>query len=365
MQIYLLPTPKPVINLASYDVKFISDLAQQSMLTQLGLTDRQYELAVKIVRKYERQLRRLNVRIVEDLPSRKPLRSVDRTKKMNIEDNKNICIQFPYNEHLIKQIRVFTKPDQDARGSVRYDSNRKVWLMALTEPNVTWAVNFGRQHHFDISPELDAIEQQLVEFERTPYAIELDIVDDQLIIHNAAKSMLDWLAANNIQMTLDNIVNVAHYNQLLGFTISERAQAKIRQSVPPTADLMFSDGKLHIKPSNLGDSGLKAVFTYTRLLKKKLWVLVNKSDPYYEDILQKVNQEFNSEELLFFPGYNVRAPVDQYSCILVNTYPNHRIESPFRTDVVLTTQGLVQSPWYRLLQNAEKIVYYCESIKYK
>ena len=75
------------ISLARYDVNIVDSLSQQTILSNKPYTDKQSELAIKIVTKYRRQLAAMAqpIYLPEDITSfkfRLGIRLVDRTKQI-------------------------------------------------------------------------------------------------------------------------------------------------------------------------------------------------------------------------------------------------------------------------------------------
>ena len=88
--------PESPISLARYDVKVLESFGEQCR-NGTAFTDRQAKLAVDLVVKYERQLFKLKVDItpVKVQPVfRVPLREIDRTTRVWIEDDQ-IKMRFP------------------------------------------------------------------------------------------------------------------------------------------------------------------------------------------------------------------------------------------------------------------------------
>ncbi len=182
----LFDSRPPIVSLARYDVKIIDSMSQA---TQSGrsLTDKQADLAVKIVLKYRKQLERqeIDVSPVESPSFRLGIRQIDRRKLLHIVDN-NIVLQFPYDTALINDIRELAKISQ---GRWRFDSDNKAWYLAITETNVVAAYGFAQNNQFEIAPEFHQYLQAVESCEQVPYSIMLVQQQDQLAITNAAATL--------------------------------------------------------------------------------------------------------------------------------------------------------------------------------
>ena len=138
---------EPIISLARYDVRVINSMAT-SVRGGQGLTDKQAELACKLVLKYQRQLASLGVDVspVENPVYRMPLRDIDRRRLMWIEQDK-IVLQFSFEPKVVDMVRDATKI---SCGSWRFHNEEtKQWRIALTEPNLAATMFIARHHDFE------------------------------------------------------------------------------------------------------------------------------------------------------------------------------------------------------------------------
>jgi hypothetical protein len=140
-----------IISLARYDVNIISSMSSATIGGR-SLTDKQAELAVKIVLKYQKQLANLGIDVspVEQPKFRHSIRTIDRRKLLSI-DSDRIVIKFPYDNRLIESVRELAKLSQ---GSWKFDGDGKVWTLGLTETNIVAAHGFAANNDFEISQEV-------------------------------------------------------------------------------------------------------------------------------------------------------------------------------------------------------------------
>ena len=166
----LFNSTPPIVSLARYDVQILSSMSQA---TQSGraLTDRQAELAVKLVLKYRKQLEKLDIDVapVETPTYRLGIRQIDR-RRMLLIDNDRIVLKFPYDTTVINDLRDLSKISQ---GRWRFDSAGRSWILALTETNVVAANGFAQNHQFEIAPEFKQFIESIEACEQQPYQIEL------------------------------------------------------------------------------------------------------------------------------------------------------------------------------------------------
>lgn len=231
----LFDSTQPIVSLARYDVQV---LASMSAATQSGraLTDRQAELAVKIILKYRKQLERLDIDIrpIESPQFRLGIRQIDRRRLLYIEDE-HIVLQFPYETKLIDDLRDLAKISQ---GTWRFDPEPKAWRLAITETNVIAANGFAENHQFEIANEFKTYLNEVVRCEQTPYAIKLVQTDQGLSITNAPKSLIEAID-NYCGFDSSNLDLLVDHSPIYGYTVDDNIQQQIVDRYSPRiANLM-------------------------------------------------------------------------------------------------------------------------------
>lgn len=204
------------ISLARYDVAIVQSIANSTMFG-IALTDRQAELIRRLVLKYKRQFARngIDVSPIETPQYRIPIRSVDRTYSISIDDD-HIIIKFPYNKELIAQLQ---KYKTDSQGAVEWDTDKKVWHLAITEYNVNWCVSWGKSTGFVVSDDVQQLFQLVLQSESVEYSIKLVKADQGYTITNATTSLIDYIQAH--LGGWDNVDLLVDYSGILGYIVSE------------------------------------------------------------------------------------------------------------------------------------------------
>ena len=264
-----LPVP---INLARYDVNFIQNVSEQTTniygygsKNVAAYTDRQAELAYAIVDKYRKQLLNLKPPVivperVRDLQLKHGLRQVDRTKSVTIADG-NFVLKFPYDRTLIELIKTQMK---EGNGAAKFDGEKKVWVMAMTEDMLNWIMAICPGREFVIDEEIHLLYRNLQDMEQTPFAIELGIVVDQPVILNAPSSMLDYINTNLGGLSLDNLLVLVDNGPVLGYNVSSAVTERIKAQYPQYWDLVrFRKSKF-----SKSSIGLKDIVEYARLTNR-------------------------------------------------------------------------------------------------
>ena len=110
-------------SLARYDVNIVQSMATASMWNTQAYTDKQGELAIKLVLKYKRQFagQGIDIAPVEENPQwRHPLRIIDRSRRIWFEGG-DLLAKFPYNSDWIEDFR---KLNDAAQGRGQWDHER-------------------------------------------------------------------------------------------------------------------------------------------------------------------------------------------------------------------------------------------------
>lgn len=220
----------PIISLARYDVDVLTSMCEATSVAK-ALTERQGELACKILLKYQRQLaaKGIDVSPIERPVWRTTLRKMDYTRSLTIK-NDVIALQFPYTTELIEQIRGFRK---DSQGSCLFDKEKKQWNIALTEFNLSWMHAWAASHGFTIGEEVTELNNKIMAAEQTPYAIELFCNGTSLDISNCPDSLREYVNTTLGGFEFSNLLRLVDASSDLGFTINDDlAQAVIQEWGP-------------------------------------------------------------------------------------------------------------------------------------
>jgi hypothetical protein len=343
-----------IISLARYDVNIISSMSSATIGGR-SLTDKQAELAVKIVLKYQKQLANLGIDVgpVEQPKFRHAIRTIDRRKLLDI-DNDHIVIKFPYDNKLIESVRELAKLSQ---GSWKFDGDSKVWILGLTETNIVAAYGFAANNDFEISQEVKHFVQLVLDSELQPYEIKLVPTDAGYTITNAAPSLInyinDWCgfhAAN-----LDLLVDAA---PLLGYTVDNPIAQEIAYKYSPRIYNLMTAQETKFSPTSNQDvftdiieyariTGRGPIYVYEPDMSGKLYenfVLPNfdTADVYKVTTLKKEPIGID-KKVVYFNKYSASWP------------------QPIK--LLISGQGMMHGgDKSLLLQRAEKVVYFAAEI---
>lgn len=346
------------INLARYDVKIVSSLADQ-LLRGIALTDKQSELALRLLTKYQRQISAtgLDPSPTIDSPSfRIPIRTIDRTRNL-YKDDSSLVLRFPYDADLISILKKFMSSSQ---GSCRWDNEAKLWRLALTEWNLSWAYEFARQNQFEIDHSVADLMQLIFKAEETPYCIELGFENNSLAISNAPPSLLAYIDEKLGGMRAENLITLIDYAPILGYSISEEIKAVVAGEFDDTIYSLFTNRLTHVQRLDLTDSGrevMEMLVRYANLANR--WPICIYEPDASDRLRDTMRTLFRPDEIMD----TVSAKANQVlnfagkKCVYFNKLSRNMLGD--RVPLFLSTNAMLFGPDKQaVVQVSDKIVYY-------
>lgn len=228
----------PVIKLARYDIPVLRNMSEGT-LTGGALTQRQGELAIKIIEKYRRQLAGIGIDASKENLNvfRQAFRVIDEVKHIDIV-NEEIIMQFQFDKKLIDELRDFANTSQ---GKCYWDRDSRQWRLALTEYNINWAHAWAKVNGFEISSQVQKYNDLVIHAESQPYAIQLQQHDDQLEIVNASDSMMRYIQDHIGLMGTHNLLALVDQSAILGYSVSDHIIKKFTEKFGKAlTDLMLN-----------------------------------------------------------------------------------------------------------------------------
>ena len=344
-------TVTPIINLARYDVNVIESMAEQC-LTNQPFTQRQADLACRIILKYTRQLatKCVDVSPVENPKWRTAIRIMDYSRRVYIE-NDVIILRFPYNANTIEHIRDFTKTSQ---GSATWSRTNKQWEFALTEYNLSWIIAWCTANEFEIDPAITILFDKLTEVESSDYAIELCITDSgQLTIRNAADSLLNYVNVHLGGLEFSNLMRLVDMSAILGYTVHADIANALTTEYGARFYNLISNREVKINPGTLMSADdFASVLDYADKMER--WPVVVYEPDLTGKMLERLlelrpNQVFQSKR-----KYEITdpAPSDRY---IYTSAPLRKMEI---VPLVISSAGMMFGGDKQLMiQRAGKVVY--------
>ena len=349
--------PRPgAISLARYDTQVVSSIAQQT-LNSIGFSDRQALLAHKLVVKYKRQLANHGIGIgehEEDPKFRLPLRQVDRSKVVVIKDNK-LILKFPYDTSMIDVLR---EQGKKIPGEIKFNKQERQWETAITEPRVSWALEFADKYEFTHDPRLVELNDKIEQCRQTKFAIELDVVNDSVVIHNAESSLLDYIEQHLGGLTKDNLPKLIDQSSILGFTVSDRVIES--QHIDPALKNLILCKETHLPWT--GQGNFEKVMQYAEQLQRYpvfIYDPLNENKPD-NPVLNQLKSYFDDSELEIINNKQRKVNYQDKKCVyLTNWQPSWQIKVPLLVTLTGLMIGLKKQ---QIIQNSEKIVFSSEII---
>jgi len=344
-------TVNPIINLARYDVSVIESMAEQA-LTNQPFTQRQADLACKIILKYARQLaaKCVDVSPVENPQWRTAIRIMDYSRRAYIEDDV-IILRFPYNTNTIEGIRDFTKTSQ---GSAAWSRTNKRWEFALTEYNLSWVVAWCIANEFDIDPAITILFDKLTEIEESNYAIELSLTDTgSLTIHNAADSLLSYVNTNLGGFDLANLLRLVDMSAVLGYTIHPDIEQALTTEYGARFYNLTSHREVKINPGTLMSADdFASVLDYADKMER--WPVIIYEPDLTGKMLARLLELRSAVDVSCYKSKLDDIPIPLTRYVYTNT-PIRKIES---IPMIISSAGMVFGGDKQLMiQRAGKVVY--------
>jgi len=350
----LFDSTSPIVSLARYDVQV---LASMSTATQSGraLTDRQAELAVKIILKYQKQLEKLSISVapVHTPKFRLGLREIDRRRLLYIEDGYAI-LKFPYETKLIDSIRDLSKLSQ---GLWRFDTTNKSWKIALTETNVVAAYGFAKNNEFEIDDSLNFYVDKILECESNPYEIKLVYNNNQLCIQNAPATLVEAIdnlcgfEETNIELLVDNA-------SVYGYTIDKTVEEMIVAKHSPRVFNLMASNESKFSPGP-NDTVLKDIIEYANATNRYP-IYIFEPDLSNQLADNFVNRYFTPDEVITTRDLKNITDIENKKVIHFNKYHSswsHAIP------LLISSQGMMHGGEKTiLLQRSKKVVYFATEV---
>ena len=346
------------INLARYDVAIIQSMSAATVMGT-ALTDKQSELAVKLVEKYQRQFATKGLDVAPSVASptfRKPIRTIDRTKSITVKDG-TIVMKFPFDKVLVPAVSSAAKA---SRGKFTFDREHKVWILAITESNVNVVTSLGAAHGFTSDAEVNRLMGIILEAEKVPYKIELTIdVTGNITVTNAAPSLIRYIESKLGGLTYDNLLKLIDYGPVLGYTIDSDILQAITQEYSPIVLGVLQNRESHVMrhdPLSNGDELLEPIVRYAELVGR--WPICIYEPDASNRLRDTAVRLFKPEEILDTTAKKVSTEVDLtgIKCVYFNKLKRawkHRVPILISTNAMLYG-GEKQA----MLGAAEKVVYY-------
>lgn len=348
--------PETPLSLARYDVKFVDGVGNQ--VCSDALTDRQADLALKIIAKYERQLNTHGVSIGDIVTNpryRMSIREIDRTQSLRIEGDL-IIVRFPYNERLVKDFKAGLK---DTQGTMLFDRDRKAWVLSLTEYNLNYAMVFAQANLFETDARSRELMQLILDAEQQDYRIELITDGETLSITNAAESLVNYVNTQLGGFGLDNVMRLVDHARILGYTVdSTLEQFVISESNARIYNLMINrDSKLNAQDSTRIAESFEDIVRYAETSNR--WPIYVYEPSLRNDLLALASKYFRPEQIVRAGNQVPEITTDTRVVHMAKYYSKWNLDIP----LLVTANGMLfGGEKQMLLECAKKVVYLAHEV---
>jgi hypothetical protein len=338
----------PIVSLARYDTDVLNSMST-AVSEGRALTEKQGELAVKIVVKYKRQLttKGIDVAPVEEAAQwRLPLRKMDYTRRLAVVGDR-IVLNFPYSTELIDELRTFRRESQ---GGGEWDKENKQWCFALTEYNLVWLTTWAETRQFEFDDEARRLNQLITSCEDKGYAIELQLTDTGCDIANCPESLRDYINTHLGGFELENLLRLVDVSAQMGYTVSREIADLVVAGTDPRFYNLATSREIKLDPTTVTDD-LASVLDYADRTQR--WPVVVYEPDLSGKLLQRLSElrgQNNIAHILNKKDIKNTPPQAKYIHTVVPT--------SFNIPLLISSAGMIYGGDKSLMvQQAEKVVY--------
>lgn len=341
------------LNLARYDVNILANMAGTTILGK-ALTDRQAELAIKLVAKYQKQFASKGVDVTPSVQQpvfRQQTRIVDRTHSVFIRDN-FIILKFPYDKSLVQMV---SRTAKESKGSFKFDHELKEWRLSITEHNVNW-VSGLTDCNFTISADVSNLMQLILDCEEKDYSIQLVELADTFSITNAEPSLTRYIDANVGGHGHDNLIKLVDVSAMLGYKVSDDICSTLNIKFDPIILGLLLNRVSHFMRHDLNSDGIELLTPLIEYAK-----LTNRWPIYIYDptnhLCTTAKKLFDATEFYDVTNKKDTSKVDLtgIKCVYFNKVKQ---VSLFSIPILISTNAMLFGGEKQWLLTAQKIVYY-------
>lgn len=333
----------PQVSLANYDRNVVDSMANQT-LNGRGLTDRQHQLAEKIVNKYRRQCAKLGVTIPESLSLRIPIRQIDRSQCIEHDiDNNQLIVKFRYDDKLVSELREF---GSYSCGQVVFDREVMAWRVGLSQPNLMWMWSWAQDRNFELRFDPAVLSQELSQYQRE-YEIDIDS-EGQL-------SVLPEISNINTAELGSSFLQKLYHSSRWQIPYSENIRRRFADHYREHWYEWTVERQLHIRPSQFGVGAL-AQWIKELDIGPVVW---QDNDP---EFLNRLSEVFGQEQVHQLPDkYRKNSVPDRKITVYYTNKLNTSTVRHLPDISLLITDNSIIYGVKNLFQNRiNKLIYYGE-----
>lgn len=208
----------PTIVVNQYDMNIVKSLAVQ-LDRGLGFTEKQGDIGIRLVKRYEPALRKFGFDI-ETITFDKPFRVIDRRRTLHVDGDRVVC-KSNFIADLVNQFKKRKSPSYFAG---QYDGDNKEWNFAFNEQNIDFLLNVVKGKGFTIDQTLVDINKKnkQIKTDGLKYFPLLTIQDNKFTIINSDIPQ-EYLQPFN---DIDDPAKAILYSKMLGVSVYDDCISK-------------------------------------------------------------------------------------------------------------------------------------------
>jgi hypothetical protein len=338
---------QPVVRLANYDVGIVNSLSMQTS-TGTPFTDRQCQLATKIVIKYRKQLAVNGIVLPEHLPLRMPIREVDRSSYMTLsEDRKDLYLRFPYSTTLIDSIRQF---GYLSCGRVEFNREKRQWEIGVSVPNLVYMLQWAEKHEFEIRFDSDQLLNELYQDYCIP-TLKFD-ADQNIFALDGNYSSIDLDQLNQLPNFLQVLTLVSQWQINVDDSVIQQAR---RHGHSEQAIQWSMKRLIHVRPN---DVDLQDFFAWVNTTD--LWPVIWHSQQ--DSDIDYLKNHIGQDRVVHFTGrrsLSRRDPCKEKLVLFTTALTQKNMD---KAGVLITRESILYQIKHHWSHKADKIVYWGDKI---
>lgn len=250
--------PMPV-TVVGHDHTILASLSDQLLYNSNHLTERQGQLAIRLLSKYRTELRPHVATVDEDLDTPKwkhPFRVLPKSKNLTI-DKDRIHVEFPFETDVVETFRKRNSEVHELHKGI-WDVDLKKWSFSLTEKNIEWLGSILANKGFQIDP-------AFIELYQATTKVFEDIENHlPMLVQTDTGFSLKNCHKNIPQPSTDNLVEALFWAREYGITTWDDAiDTQLKTQVNPvTRTILAISNRKH----PWVDSSVYSVESFTDLL---------------------------------------------------------------------------------------------------
>lgn len=350
------------IQLASYDVRFVESVAEQTLIKGIALSIKQATLSENLIEKYKNQLKKLSVEPPNHKNYRYTLREVIHVSGLSLEDNM-LFFRFPFDNERILEVKNFV--NKESQGRVFWKKEKRAWVFSLTEFNVNWVVSYAHKHRIPVSPEAQELFNLIIESEKTPFKIELNINDkNEFYIENAPESLTNYIKEH---IGFDDIYSLVDSSGVLGYTVNKDILSALAEEYGNAFVKLCSSKTIDLVPNKTENYNISDIIEWAIAVDRLPICVYNPN--FLHDGKNDYARYFKPDEIEVINLHytNIGQNVINIDPKIKVVYTN-KILSMWegRMPLLVTYANLLHGPSKKqFLNKAEKVVYFCETLPRK